>query len=76
MLTEKHYGKGKVVYKKRWRSKDLEIYMPIVPEKEIIPEVDEERLDIQEINCSVFGCGKILSRQEKLFGNKCINHQK
>jgi hypothetical protein len=26
--------------------------------------------------CSIFGCGKILTLQEQLHGNKCINHQK
>lgn len=25
--------------------------------------------------CSDFGCGKRLSLQERLFGNKCIRHQ-
>lgn len=24
--------------------------------------------------CSVFGCGRILTPQEQLFGNKCLNH--
>ncbi len=25
--------------------------------------------------CNEFGCGRLLNSQEKLFGNKCINHQ-
>ena len=25
--------------------------------------------------CNEFGCGRVLNSQEKLFGNKCINHQ-
>lgn len=25
--------------------------------------------------CSHFGCAKTLTRQEQLFGNKCIHHQ-
>lgn len=26
--------------------------------------------------CSFFGCGRQLTRQEALFGNRCIHHQK
>ncbi len=26
--------------------------------------------------CKVFGCGKILSLQEQLFGDRCVNHPK
>lgn len=36
--------------------------------------VDENDIEITEVYCSEFGCSKELSRQEKLFGNKCINH--
>ena len=35
---------------------------------------DEKSIKVTEICCSVFGCGKILSMAEKLFGNKCIDH--
>lgn len=26
--------------------------------------------------CAVFGCGRVLSLQERLYGKTCINHQK
>lgn len=30
----------------------------------------------EDICCSFFGCGKVLSMREKLFGDRCINHPK
>ncbi len=30
--------------------------------------------DKEPVICSVFGCGKKLSNQEELFGNKCVKH--
>ena len=49
---------------------------PAIPLPEYIkpPEVDEERLEINEVTCSHFGCARILTRNEKLFGNKCVKH--
>lgn len=32
--------------------------------------------NLEPICCDFFGCGKTLTLQEKLFGTKCINHQK
>lgn len=29
-----------------------------------------------ERSCDVFGCGRVLTPQERLFGNKCIYHSK
>jgi hypothetical protein len=26
--------------------------------------------------CTTFGCGRTLTREEKLYGNKCIHHSK
>lgn len=64
---------GKTFYKKRWRSKDLEIYMPKVPEKIEAPEIDEEKLYIQESICSTFGCNKKLNFWQKKYSDKCID---
>lgn len=52
----------------------VDLFIP-QPEK-IITETNEKTIFITKEICSVFGCSKELSRQEKLFGNKCINHQK
>jgi hypothetical protein len=30
----------------------------------------------EDICCEEFGCPKILSMREKMFGNRCINHSK
>lgn len=35
-----------------------------------------EQENPEPVVCSVFGCGRILTIREKLFGNKCINHSK
>lgn len=40
-----------------------------------VPEINEDEIEIEEINCSFFGCGKVLSMREKMFGDRCINHQ-
>lgn len=32
--------------------------------------------NIEDTCCSFFGCGKILTLTEKLFGERCINHPK
>lgn len=34
----------------------------------------EERINTEPVVCSVFGCSKNLTAQEKMFGNKCIRH--
>lgn len=47
-----------------------------MPQKLSSIEVYEGELLIEDECCSIFGCGKILSREEKLFGNKCIKHSK
>lgn len=39
------------------------------------PMVDEKYMEIEPTYCSTFSCGKKLTRTEKLFGNKCIEHQ-
>lgn len=38
--------------------------------------VFEDEIKIREKYCIVFGCGKLLSLDERRFGNKCIKHQK
>lgn len=39
------------------------------------PQFDENNLKVIEVYCKEFGCGKELSRTEKLAGNKCLKHQ-
>ncbi len=34
----------------------------------------ERNVVIEDQCCSYFGCGRILSMREKLFGSKCIDH--
>ena len=46
-----------------------------IPEYIKVEPVDEERLVIEEVYCSIFGCGKKLTLIEKRYGNKCFNHQ-
>lgn len=38
-------------------------------------ETDERMVSIEDEVCAEFGCNKKLSRTEKLFGEKCIEHQ-
>lgn len=45
------------------------------PYSEVLP-INEDRIEIEEINCSYNGCGKTLTRTEKLFGDYCITHSK
>lgn len=40
-----------------------------------VPEINEDEIEVEERNCSFFGCGKVLSMQEKMFGSRCVNHQ-
>lgn len=38
--------------------------------------VIERDLEPTEICCSFFGCGKKLTREEKLCGDRCVSHPK
>ena len=56
--------------------KDIErMGFNFIPELRKIEPVDEETLIIDEVYCSIFGCGKKLTLIEKRYGNKCFNHQ-
>lgn len=46
-----------------------------IAEYEKVPMVDEKYMEIEPTYCTYFGCGKILTRTEKLCGNKCLKHQ-
>lgn len=37
-------------------------------------KTNEDTLEVENIICSQFGCGRSLTFREKLFGNKCIKH--
>ncbi len=56
------------------------LIMPInVTPIENMPEENKKYFfkgEIEDICCSFFGCGKVLSMREKLFGDRCINHPK
>lgn len=71
----KEYNKG---YKRRWKDRhntNLDGYVFVksnpVPVEKLINEAE---LEIEDAYCVVWGCGKKLSLQEKLFGVKCIHH--
>ena len=53
---------------KNWKKDKLEI-------EKYLYTIDEKCLEITQVVCKAFGCGKILSMREKLFGDKCIKHQ-
>lgn len=36
--------------------------------------IDEERLEVIEENCIIFGCPKTLTPLEKLYGDTCTEH--
>ncbi len=58
------------------KNKNSEITINIIfPRYDKAEPIDERILPISEICCSHFGCPIILSMTEKLFGNKCIEHQ-
>jgi hypothetical protein len=49
------------------------------PERENNVLVHSDKESVMEVEppyCSFFGCGKKLSLQEMLFGNRCLRHQK
>lgn len=65
--SKKRAAKKKVIYK-------ITRKIVAAPILEAVPEIDEMILEIEEICCEDFGCGKTLSMTEKLFGNKCQHH--
>lgn len=46
----------------------------MLKEKEYLHEMYKKHTPEQPVICAVFGCGKELSRNEKLYGNKCVQH--
>lgn len=62
-------------YKKRgaYLSKRMITNNLRVKEEKMEP-VNELTLIIEDVNCTVFGCGKTLSLIEKLCGNVCNQH--
>jgi hypothetical protein len=62
------------------RSRGNDLIIPInVTTIENIPEENKKYFfkgETEDICCEEFGCPKILSMREKMFGNRCINHPK
>ena len=71
LKRKRQIEKEEIEFKKLVRQSQF-VFMQYLP----VPEINEDEIEIEEINCSVFGCGKVLSMQEKMFGSRCINHQK
>jgi hypothetical protein len=56
-------------------NKDNVSYLPSpLPEYNYVSPVNEEVLEVIEVNCSYFGCGRKLSLVEKLSGKVCLKH--
>lgn len=69
--------KRKEYHKKRKKmsSQGLEFYsFEYMPETRRAPVIDEKFMEIPEVYCYKFGCGKKLNLQEKLAGKTCTNH--
>lgn len=66
----KAYRAAKKYNEKHYRLKD--------PPYEVIVDIKGFHFTgiTEDICCSFFGCGKVLSMREKLFGDRCINHPK
>ena len=58
------------------RLKSKIYYMKALAEKRLQAYENECNVLNYNVYCKVFGCGKSLSLNEKLFGDICINHQK
>jgi hypothetical protein len=58
----------------RWKKGEGYSYEKWGGEIDIRRHYDEGEKEVQKHICKHFGCGKTLSPQEQLFGNKCIKH--
>lgn len=59
-------GKERNIGNNRWADREIDIRR----------YYDEGEKEVQKFICSRFGCGKILSPAEQLFGDRCQQHQK
>lgn len=70
LKKKKQIEKEKREFKKLIRKPEF-LLMKYLP----VPEINEDEIEVEERNCSFFGCGKVLSMREKMFGSRCVNHQ-
>lgn len=58
------------------KHRKIRVYKPQTSDNTSHKETEHFKQEDAEMCCTFFGCGKILTPQETLFGNLCIDHQK